>query len=86
MHPPPEFATHENERKGTNFLALDESHGFKQFIESAETAGHDDIGARIFDQHDLAGEEVVEIEALVDVGIRSLFVRKINIESVTGAP
>ena len=49
-------------------------------VERAEAAGHDHEGAGIADEHQLAGEEVVEVEAAVDVGVGLLLVRQLDVE------
>ena len=43
-------------------VGLDQGQALEQLVEGAEAAGEDDEGARVADEHQLAGEEVVEVE------------------------
>src|SRR5262249_42488823 len=50
-------------------LGLDQRQCFEHLIESPKTAGHDDEGVGVFDQHDFANEEVIELQHFVEVWV-----------------
>lgn len=75
----PVIGPHEDDREVIEFIRLDKSQGFEQFVECAEAAGHDDEGVAIFDQHHFAHEEVAQGDMGIQVWIGVLFVRQFDI-------
>jgi hypothetical protein len=60
---------------------LDQSQRLEQLIERAESTRKDDEGIGVADEHQLPGEEVVELDAQVDVGIDRLLVGQLDVEA-----
>ena len=78
----PEFAPEQDQRKGADLAALNERGRLEQLIERTQTAGHDDIGARVFHEHDFADEEILKLDTLIDIRVRRLLVRQDDIQAV----
>src|SRR5574340_691094 len=76
----PEWRADEDDRYGRDFPRLHQGKRLEQFVQGAETAGHDDIGGSELDEHDLAREEMLEGLADVLVEIGALLVRQLDIE------
>ena len=70
----------EDRREVLDPVGLDQGQALEHLVEGAEAAGDDDEGARVADEHQLAGEEVVEVEAAVDVGVGLLLHRQLDVE------
>ena len=51
----------------------------EQLVERAVAAGADDERARVAHEHHLAGEEVLEVQRDVEVGVRLLLVRELDV-------
>ena len=81
-HPFPELAAQQHERKRADLAALDQRRRFEQLVQRAQAAGHDDVGARVLHQHHFADEEILELDAFIDVGIRRLLVRQEDVQAV----
>ena len=62
-----------------DLAGLDEGERLEQLVERPEPAGQDDEGVRVLHEHRLAGEEVAELDAEVDVGVERLLVRQLDI-------
>lgn len=82
----PELFAHDDDREAFDFFGLDEDEGFEDFIQGPETSRHDDEGLRIFDEHDLADEEVVEIDEAVEVGVGVLLHREFDVATEGESP
>lgn len=65
---------HEDDGKVLDLAGLDEGESFEEFVEGAEATGADDEGVGVLDEHDLADEEVAELDELVDEGVGLLLV------------
>jgi len=60
--------------------------GLEELVERAQPAGHDDERARILHQHHFSDEEVVELDAPVDIRIGALLVREDDVQAIAPAP
>src|SRR4051812_16635488 len=56
----------EDQREARNAAGLDEGQDFEKFVQRAETTRHENEGDAVFDEANLAGEEVMEIDR--DIG------------------
>lgn len=65
----PELFTHDDDWEAFDFFGLDEHQGFEDFVEGPESSGQHDERGGVFDEHDLADEEVVEVDEAVEVGV-----------------
>src|SRR3989304_1279280 len=54
--------------------------GSKNSSRGADPAGHDDVPRGVFDEHDLARKEVLEVERLVLVPVHPLLFREHDVE------
>lgn len=70
----PEAAADEDDGEVLDLVGLNQSDGLESLVEGPETAGHDDEGLGVFDQHDFADEEVAEEDHAVEVGVGVLLV------------
>ena len=59
----PVLAVDEDRREVPDPVGLDQGQALEHLVEGAEAAGEDDEGAGVADEHQLAGEEVVEVAA-----------------------
>lgn len=75
----PEVFAHHDDRELFDFAGLDEHGRLEDFVEGAEPAGHDDEGVGVFDEHDLANEEVFEINEEIEEWVGMLFVRELDV-------
>ena len=66
----PEIGAEEDDGEGVELAGLDEGEGFEEFVHGAKAAGEADEGVAVFDEHDLADEEIVvrDGEGLIGVG------------------
>jgi len=69
----PELFAHDDDRELFDFFGLDEDEGFEDFVHGSESAWHDDEGFGVFDEHDFAYKEVVEVYESVEVWVGDLF-------------
>ena len=58
---------------------LDERQRLEELVQGAEAAGADDERGRVADEHHLAGEEVTEHQADVDVRVEVLLARQLDV-------
>ena len=58
----PESAADENHRNLAALAGLNQYENFRQLVQRAEAAGHDDVGIGVFDEHHLAREKVAEFQ------------------------
>jgi len=72
LHVSPEVFAHDDDGEAFDFFGLDKDDGFEDFVHGAHASGHDDEGFGIFDEHDLADEEVVEVYEAVEVWVWDL--------------
>ncbi|MEN9801070.1 MAG: polymerase [Actinomycetota bacterium] len=75
----PERTSHENDREIRNLRGLDESQGFEQFVNGSEATGHHDECVGVLDHHHLANEEVLEVDADVEIVIGELLLRQLDV-------
>ena len=68
----PEVFAHDDDGEAFDFFSLDEDEGFKDFVHGSEAAGEDDEGLGVFDEHDFADKEVVEVYESVEVWVWDL--------------
>ena len=80
MSPSQYDGAEEHDREVADLGGLAQRGGLEQLVERAEPAGEDDERARVAHEHHLAREEVVEVEAEVDVGVLELLVRQLDVE------
>ena len=64
-----------------DFSGLDQRQCLEQLIHGAEAAREDDEGFRVLDEHRLAHEEVVELDAEVDELVEALLERQLDVET-----
>src|SRR5262249_13143345 len=69
----------EDDRKMFDFFGLDEREGFKQFVHRPKATREDDKGMGIFDKHSLAYKEVAKVKRDIEVWIRRLIKRQLNV-------
>src|SRR5690606_5936415 len=67
--PFPEFLSYHNDRKLSDLFCLDKRQGFAEFVERSESSGHNDKSLRVFHEHRLAHEEVVERDQFVFINV-----------------
>ncbi len=77
----PVLAAVADKRDAANFLRLDEGNEFKEFIEGAEAAWEEDKDLSAEGEADLAGEEVVEAQALLEIDVAWLSFGKVDEEA-----
>ncbi len=58
---------HQHDREVAHLAGLDQGQGLEQLVHGPEAAGQDHEAVRVLHEHDLAGEEVAELDAQVDV-------------------
>ncbi len=75
----PELRTHQHDRKVAHLAGLDECECLEEFIDRAESARHHHEGVGVLHKHDLAHEEVREVDADVEIRIRHLLVREFDV-------
>ena len=78
--PVPERRAHEQHREVADLPGLDEDERLEQLVERAEAAGEDHEGVRVADEHDLAREEVVELQREVDDRVGGLLERQLDVQ------
>ena len=78
--PLPVGAPEQDDREVADLAGLAQRGRLEQLVERAEPAREDDERARVAHEHDLAREEVVEVEADVDVRVLELLVRQLDVE------
>src|SRR5271157_4949752 len=72
----PKPGADEHQGEGPDLAALDQGRGLEELVKGPKPAGQADEGAGVLDQHDLADEEVAELDHVVKVGVRPLLVRQ----------
>jgi len=77
----PVVAAQEHDRELDDLVGLDQGERLPELVHGAEAAGEDHEPARVADEHDLANEEVVEVERDVAVGVAGLLVRQLDREA-----
>ena len=63
----------------SDLARLNERHGLEDLVERAESARQGHEGVRVLDQHDLANEEVAEGDPAVEIAIRLLLGRQLDV-------
>src|SRR3954469_22648947 len=76
----PVAAVEQHDREVTDLLRLAQGRGLEELVERAEAARQHHEPARVADEHDLPGEEVVEGQADIDVLVQRLLVRQLDPE------
>ena len=74
----PKVAPEDDDGEVAHLAGLDERERLEQFVGGAEAAREHDEPGGVLRQHVLAGEEVAEVDANVEVGVRRLFERQLN--------
>ncbi len=77
----PELFTHDDDGEAFNFFGLDEDECFEDFVEGPESSRQNDECGGVFDEHDFADEEVVEIDETVEVGVGVLLHGEFDVAS-----
>src|ERR1043166_2054721 len=80
----PERLAYQDDRYFADLAGLHQGQRFHQYVESAEAAGHHDIGAGEFYEHYLAREKMPEGLADVLERINALLVRQLDVEPDAG--
>src|SRR5215208_2253299 len=75
------MSSEEDHREPEDLSGLNECYRLEQLVECAESAGKNNERDGVLDEHRLANEEVPEVHKRVDVGIRSLLERKLDVAS-----
>ena len=78
--PAPVGRAEQHDREVADLAGLAQRRGLEQLVQRAEAAREDDERARVAHEHHLAREEVVEVEADVDVVVLELLVRQLDVE------
>src|SRR5215208_7038870 len=82
--PAPVARADEHDREVADLLRLAQGGRLEQLVHRAEAAREDHEAARVADEHDLAREEVVEVQREVDVVVHPLLVRELDPEPDRG--
>ena len=69
----------EHDREVADLAGLDERERLEQLVHRAEAAGQDHETVGVLHEHHLAGEEVAELDAEVDVLVEPLLVRQLDV-------
>ena len=81
----PEPCAHGHNREAVDLLALDEGEGFKSLVQGAKAARHHHESGRVFHQHDLADEEMANLDEPIQVAVFFLFERQGDVAAQAGA-
>jgi len=79
-HLAPVVGAHEDDRELDDLPGLDQRERLEELVHRAEPAREHDEAAGVANEHDLAGEEVVELECDVAVGVGALFEGQLDVE------
>src|SRR5690606_6150973 len=77
----PVLGAEEDDGEAGDLLGLDEGEGLEQLVQGAEAAGQHDEALGVLDEHQLADEEVAEVQADVDVGVQPLLEGELDAEA-----
>ena len=69
----------QHDREVADLAGLDEGQRLEQLVERAEAAGQDHERVGVLHEHRLAGEEVAELDAEVDVRVEALLVGQLDV-------
>src|SRR4051794_37620567 len=69
------------DRELVDLAGLDQRQRLEELVERAEAAGQDDERVRVADEHDLAREEVVELERVGDVAVGVLLEGQLDVQA-----
>src|SRR5205823_5702405 len=72
-------APDQHDRKIADLARLDEGQALEQFVERPEATRHDDERVGVLHEHRLAGKEVLELDAQIDIGIEALLVGQLDV-------
>src|SRR6266545_1400066 len=75
----PELGAHQHDGEVADLAGLDERRGLADLIERPEPAGQGDEGVGILHEHDLADVEVAERHPPVEVRVRLLLLRQLDV-------
>ena len=81
LQPGPIAGAEHDHREVHDLPRLDQRQRLEEFVHGAEAAREDDEGFRVLDEHRLAHEEVVELDAEVDELVEALFERQLDVEA-----
>ena len=76
---PAQYRPDQHDREVADLAGLDEREGLEQLVHRPEAAGQDDEPVGVLHEHDLAGEEVAELDAEVDVRVERLLVWQLDV-------
>ena len=79
-------AADEDDREVADLAGLDEGQRLEQLVHRPEAAGQDDEAVGVLDEHDLAHEEVAELDAEVDVRVEPLLVGQLDVAADRQSP
>ena len=71
----------QDDRKARYLAGLDQGQGLEELVQRAESAGQDDEGLGVLDEHGLAGEEIPEVDAEIDPVVQPLLERQLDSEA-----
>ena len=69
----PKLGPKQNDGELGNFIALNQGIGFKEFVEGAKAAGHNDKSYGVFKKENFSDEEVFNIDPYIEEGVGFLF-------------
>jgi len=75
----PVFGADQDHREVADLARLNERQRLEQLVEGAEATGEDGECVGVLDEHHLAGEEVPELDAQIDVWVHRLLVRQLDV-------
>ena len=76
----PVGAADEHDREVLDLAGLDQRQRLEQFVQRPEAAGKDHERLGILHEHRLAREEVVELDATVDIRVERLLERQLDVQ------
>jgi len=79
--PAPVVRSHQHHRELADLVGLDQRERLPQLVHRPEAAREDHEPAGVADEHDLAYEEVVELERDVAVGVAALLERQLDVQA-----
>jgi hypothetical protein len=78
-HPAPVLRPHQDHGEVLDLVRLDERQRLEKLVERAVAAREDHEGIGVLHEHDLAGEEVPELDPEVDVAVEPLLPRQLDV-------
>ena len=78
-HPLPVGGPDEDHREVADLARLDQGQALEELVQRPEPARQDDERVGVLHEHRLPGEEVLELDAEVDVGVEALLVGQLDV-------